>query len=95
MGVWRLLSVFILCASLLACGSPWLKPGETTQAEVQARFGPPHFTWTRESAMTVWEYRFDMGLHGSSSQRADCTEYRFLFDQNKVLLSWDRRQCLK
>lgn len=84
----RLLSM--LCALLASLGLAAcdylnvrdLKPGVSTAAEVQARFGPPQQTWHNDDGSVTWEY-------SRQPEGAEC--YMITIGPDQILREIDQR----
>jgi len=91
--------------SLTPAGCSWLMPwparylaqatGSATQEQVAQQLEPPQIERSLDDGETVWEYRYT----GVSSPmllpitEVWCVEYRLVFDQQKVLRHWLRKDC--
>ncbi len=87
----RLAISLILPVLLSACAAWRVEPFEETiqhakQDEIIAAFGYPERIRRLDNGDTVWEYDFI----GKGSR---CARYLVVFDQEKNMRSWERRDC--
>ncbi|HKW86445.1 MAG TPA: hypothetical protein VJM82_05195 [Nitrospiraceae bacterium] len=97
--------VWVIAVGLILSGCSWVMPwparylaqatGVATQDQVAQQLDSPQIERSLEDGGAVWEYRYT----GVSSPmllpitEAWCIEYKLLFDPQKVLRYWSRKDC--
>jgi hypothetical protein len=93
--------LFVTIGTVLACsdfGAVHFRDevDKVNQANVAARYGPPHQVEKRQDGRIVWTY-FERGSgtagYSGYARSQYCRAYMLTFDENEILREWQEQDC--